>query len=39
MQLTRVLLPEPFGPISPTRSPCALQLDAIERDKASEALA
>ena len=40
MQLTSVDLPEPFGPIRPTRSPgCDRQVDAVERDEAAEALA
>ena len=40
MQLTSVDLPEPFGPIRPTRSPCAtVEIDAVERDEAAEALA
>ena len=40
MQLTRVDLPEPFGPIRP--EPLALlhlEVDAVERDEAAEALA
>ena len=40
MQLTSVLLPEPFGPIRPSRSPgCDVEIDAVERDEAAEALA
>ena len=40
MQLTSVLLPEPFGPIRPSRSPARdLEVDAVERDEAAEALA
>ena len=40
MQLTNVLLPEPFGPIRPTRSPALIeQIDPVERDEAAEALA
>ena len=40
MQLTSVLLPEPFGPIRPSRSPgCTSSVDAVERDEAAEALA
>ena len=40
MQLTRVLLPEPFGPIRPSRSPCStVEVDFVERDKAAEPLA
>ena len=40
MQLTRVDLPEPFGPIRP--EPLArlhLEVDAVQRDEAAEALA
>ena len=40
MQLTSVDLPEPFGPISPSRSPlCDFEIDAVERDEAAKALA
>ena len=40
MQLTSVLLPEPFGPIRPSRSPgWTSSVDAVERDEAAEALA
>ena len=40
MQLTSVLLPEPFGPISPSRSPSAdAEIDTVERDEAAEMLA
>ena len=39
-QLTSVLLPEPLGPIRPSRSPRAIvEIDAVERDKAAEPLA
>ena len=40
MQLTSVLLPDPFGPIRPRRSPgCTSRSTALERDEAAEALA
>ena len=39
MQFTSVLLPEPFGPIRPTRSPGDVQLDIGQCDEAAEALA
>ena len=39
MQLTSVLLPEPFGPMRPRRSPWSnVEVDAVERDEAAEAL-
>ena len=39
-QLTSVLLPEPLGPIRPSRSPSVhVEVDAVQRDEAAEALA